>query len=672
MANHFETNKTAACAITSVAIGTNCNDNGSVTINDDFYTISLNPTGDMLGTSYSVSGVYGASNFVQNNVAYGTTQTLTAQIPIGISTDIVLTDDDDPTCQFTARVVSPSECSTPFDCWAISDEGNPDALFHYDSATNTWSKVGTDTGVRGIESIGYNPLTNVLYTATSDSVGTVDLATGLFMMIPGGMAIGVLQGANGPHDINDIDGMTFDPFTNILWASERREGGTLNDYIFQIDIVTGSHIPNAFGPGVDYVVAPAVFDAVNNQMVYDLDDIAIDPYNGDLYVISNQGGVGGVLTILNKTDGSIKQIIGNFGMVDDMEALGFYNSGNLFGSTGNNSPDPLDLNRFFFINKFDASLTERGAIDVTGVQRDFESCDCLTGAPNTITGEVFHDLNQSGVEDTEDGLEGILVSLIRDVDADSMFTPGVDILLDTTSTDANGQYIFVVASTGDFLTIITEGDLPDNSSLTTDDIESQQFTTVGETNANNDFGYAFVADYGDYLRPDFPPCPEPACHIVDANLRMGATISVDLTNMGDEAAGGDTDDGLIFPNNLHPGTTIQIRTSITNNTGSPAYLYAWADWNADGDFDDAGESFLAEMYGTAGTFEVSNPVAIPSSANYTDGVAMRFRLSTDQASILSPCGPAICAADGEVEDYLIQLICPPTICLPTAVGINRE
>jgi len=39
-------------------------------------------------------------------------------------------------------------------------------------------------------------------------------------------------------------------------------------------------------------------------------------------------------------------------------------------------------------------------------------------------------------------------------------------------------------------------------------------------------------------------------------------------------------------------------------------------------------------------------------------------LSTDDLNSSTPCGKGNCAADGEIEDYLIQIDCPSPICPP--------
>lgn len=485
----FDGTTAANCTMSSLDFSTQCNDNGTATINDDFYTVNLLVNGIQLGSGYSVTGNYGINSFSETGFSYDSPATLAVQLPIGVHTDIVVTDNDDPNCQINARILSPAECSTPFMCWAISDEGDQ-STYQFDSGTGLWSDLG-QTGVTNIEALAYDALTGIIYTANQDEPGTITPPSSTFVTIAG-INIGVLQGADGPYDISDIDGLTFDPFTRVLWASERKSG---NDYLFQIDITTGDYIPNAFGPGIDYVVAQEVFDPVNGQNVFDLDDIAIDPYNGDLYAVSNQGGLGGVLTILNKEDGTVKKVIGNFAGIDDIEALGFYNSGTLFGSTGNNSPDPADLNRYFQINKLDASLTEVNRIDPTNSDRDFEACDCLSGPPNRITGTVFHDLNGDGIlAGGEPGEGQILINLYRDVDGDSMLTVGVDILLDTIFTANDGTYEFIAASTGDFLINIDQTTLPDNSSMTTDNHEAALFISTNETNPNNNFGFAFTCE----------------------------------------------------------------------------------------------------------------------------------------------------------------------------------
>jgi len=373
-------------------------------------------------------------------------------------------------------------------CWAISDQGNPDRLFEFNPVDSTWTDIGP-TGVNGIEAMAYDPFSGTMYTVDNNTLGTIDLATGLFTPIVLNQAIGSGNGSQGILTMTDIDGMTFDPFTGTLWASQRR-GGTPHDLLIQIDPATGLLIPGVFDNGHDYVIVEEVWDPVNNQFVFDVDDIAMDPYNGDLYVISNQGGLGGVLTIIDTYTGKVDSVIGNFGAVDDMEALSFYNSGTLWGTTGNNGPDTTDNNKFFFIDKGDASPSFIGPVSDTQV--DFEACDCLSGEPNLITGTVFFDGDQDAqLGAAEQGLDSIKIELWRDVDGDGQFGPADD-LVACYYTDANGEYEIEIASTGDFLLKVDTSTLPPYVYMTTDNIEVANFDGVGQHDPNNDFGvYGF-------------------------------------------------------------------------------------------------------------------------------------------------------------------------------------
>ena len=113
------------------------------------------------------------------------------------------------------------------------------------------------------------------------------------------------------------------------------------------------------------------------------------------------------------------------------------------------------------------------------------------------------------------------------------------------------------------------------------------------------------------------------------------------------------------------GNTVRFPITIYNNTGSAAYLRMWIDWNADGDFEDTGEQIENNTYPSTGVDNlVFVSVAVPVDAVQTSPLALRTRLSTDDANSATPCGTGTCATDGEVEDYLIQLEYPTNICPP--------
>ena len=170
---------------------------------------------------------------------------------------------------------------------------------------------------------------------------------------------------------------------------------------------------------------------------------------------------------------------------------------------------------------------------------------------------------------------------------------------------------------------------------------------------------------------DLPTCLYPACHFTSADIYLGAGVN---SESGSASETQSLDDGVNFPNNIRPNIGIRIPVTIYNNTGNTAYLSAWIDWNNDGDFDDAGEQIANEIYNPAvynGSFVVSLATNVPATIPQNQNIRARFRLSTDSSIAFSPCGAQTCAIDGEVEDFIIQAECPPTICLPVQIQINR-
>ena len=86
---------------------------------------------------------------------------------------------------------------------------------------------------------------------------------------------------------------------------------------------------------------------------------------------------------------------------------------------------------------------------------------------------------------------------------------------------------------------------------------------------------------------------------------------------------------------------IQVTASVQGS------LNAWFDWNADGDWDDAGEHVFVDNPLTAGVNRLT--LAVPAKAVAGETFA-RFRFSTVRG--LGYKGPA---ADGEVEDYMVRI-----------------
>ncbi|MFT3681558.1 MAG: GEVED domain-containing protein [Ferruginibacter sp.] len=93
--------------------------------------------------------------------------------------------------------------------------------------------------------------------------------------------------------------------------------------------------------------------------------------------------------------------------------------------------------------------------------------------------------------------------------------------------------------------------------------------------------------------------------------------------------------------------TMTIVPGFTGFSGFTLYTRAWADWNQDGDFDDAGELIFAPA---ASSKTVSGmTIAIPSNAKFGK---TKLRLAMRQGTAPTACGTF---DYGEVEDYTLQV-----------------
>lgn len=369
-------------------------------------------------------------------------------------------------CGMLAAPAVPLEAADEAVCYAAADSG--------DELVSSWRSGGNfiDIGDFGggnddIEAIAFNTADGVLYGADADTLGTINMATGVFNAIAG--TFGTADGALGPINISDVDGLAFDRATGILYGAER-EGG--DDLLVQIDVATGLIVQDAFGVGVDYVVILASpitgFD--------DIDDLAVDPTDGQLYGISNNGGVDDHLVKIDKTDGSVIDV-GPFLGTNDMEGLSVSPDGELFGTTGGTSS-------LWNIDKLTGLAT---LVEAYPSQGDYEGVACMRS--NVITGTVFVDTDSDGTLDPgELGLAGVTVRLYLDDGTTPGSVDGSDTLLQTVISPASGFFQFFLSSFGDYVMEIDPSTLPSGWSLTTDNLEIASFANYGNVDSGNHFG----------------------------------------------------------------------------------------------------------------------------------------------------------------------------------------
>lgn len=96
------------CILSSIDAQVQCDNNGTGSDpSDDVFTITIQPTGDNIGSSYSVSG-----DIVATNLAYGSPQLIGNSFPVSSAgVTITVTDDGDSNCFLQETILPPNACS---------------------------------------------------------------------------------------------------------------------------------------------------------------------------------------------------------------------------------------------------------------------------------------------------------------------------------------------------------------------------------------------------------------------------------------------------------------------------------------------------------------------------------------------------------------------------------
>lgn len=134
---------------------------------------------------------------------------------------------------------------------------------------------------------------------------------------------------------------------------------------------------------------------------------------------------------------------------------------------------------------------------------------------------------------------------------------------------------------------------------------------------------------------------------------LGAGVTGELSALQNGAATGDADNGIASLPTLIPGST---QNFTVTSTGNNAVLNYFFDFNNNGSFTDAGESFTTTLTTTSQSVSVTVPAGATVGTTFA-----RFRIST--AGGLTSVGAA---NDGEVEDYQVTVNSPNTA--PTLGG----
>ena len=268
------------------------------------------------------------------------------------------------------------------------------------------------------------------------------------------------------------------------------------------------------------------------------------------------------------------------------------------------------------------------------------------------TGIAFDDADGDGVMDTNEApLKDVYIYL--DVDGDDR----PDLGETSTRTAEDGSYFFNFGTPGNY--VIRAVPTPGYQvTFPASGEHNITFDGVAITNEYN-FGFRSTLDFGDAPNSYGTSLPDGARHGIVDGLSIGTAPDRDVDGFPSINADGDDlnqsvndEDGVLQTAPLSPGGTSNFDVTITNNTGSTAYLQAFLDFNQDGDFEDAGEQFLSNRAINTGVTNVvySVPVAVPSGA-LTGETYLRLRLSKT-----GNLGAGGFAGTGEVQDHKVTIL----------------
>ncbi len=415
----------------------------------------------------------------------------------------------------------------PLVCYSVADGG--DRLHTMTRATGVDTPAPNALSVDSVEGIELSLDASTLWgihdNGTTGILGTIDQVTGLWT------AVGSYGSGNHPvrgtRNLADGDGMAIDSRTNQLWVLEQT-GGTRNNAIFRLN-TDGSLVTDTFGPGADYAIVdlnateslapcvpggPTCTPGVNCPNT--IDDLAIHPETGEFYLIVNDivdvtvdwvarlnidgldpanspgynaaTGYMSVCLVGILNDGTNN--------VTDMEGFGVFNDGTFYGTTGSES---LVVEQRQSMWQVDVTTARATLVGTFQTNTDYESVACLTGGANTMTGTVFCEPPGSydGAFNTGDTVQPNATLRLYEDNGTIGVLDAADNLLQTTTSDASGNYSFQVGGRGSFLIEMDGAIIPAGSiyttPLTAGNLNSASFSAFNTTDGGNDFGFTCQA-----------------------------------------------------------------------------------------------------------------------------------------------------------------------------------
>ena len=266
-----------------------------------------------------------------------------------------------------------------------------------------------------------------------------------------------------------------------------------------------------------------------------------------------------------------------------------------------------------------------------------------------ISGTKWRDDNGDGMRNNDEPtVEGVWIYV--DMDGDGR----IDLGEPATITDANGRYTLSGLMSGDYS--IREVMTPGWHQVYPGGEERHDVVLTSDAPVTGvDFGNQYGFDFGD------APAPYPTLLAVDGpshgeinNFYMGVGVDTELDgnpsslSLGDDSnINGDDEDGVFFTD-MFADTVASLQILISNETGSQGVVQGWIDFNADGDWNDAGEQIFLDRDVVDGLNTLNFNVPAGAAVGYTFS---RFRFGFERG--MGQTGPAF---GGEVEDHRVLIM----------------
>lgn len=528
------------------------------------------------------------------------------------------------------------------------------------------SGTGTSVNLTGGSLISFsnNNTSNARATASSSTTSNNSNTGNVNVSITGPVTTitltitntGTNRSEDGEFWISDITACSNGSFPSNYYAVSRPFTGMPSYIITSLD-------------GSFYYVDPATgrakllfTDAGHDRM----NSVAYDPYKRQVYYTYSLTGSGGSVSSTQKTLRRYDYNTNTYGpLVSNINTLGiptfeqgiesaaaaFYNGNLYLGIEGG--------------SRYTKSMVYR--IDLNGAGNPTTFSQVYAQASETSGGTRLHDwsdfcLNNGYLYDYDGGSVSSLVNM--DFFRQNLLTGAVDNYAPATgvvprqaAVDWTGQLYNVgspnASSSGTIATYNGTSNVGTGQTIT--------YNGVAISGSWGDAGEAFrpFCDFGDaplsYEGAD--PTWGLAVHEPLANLSIGNTLDVEWLKKGASTTE-DTDDGIPFLPLFAPGNPHYFfQAQVFNNTGAPATLVAWLDYNANGVFDPAeGRTYTIPSSASVQTLWISWLYMTGISPSLVSGTNtyMRMRIAPASAgmTINNPTGYF---DGGEVEDYRVRV-----------------